>query len=192
MTRMIRVAIPAVAIVLIAVGGVIVVRGRAVSVPTDNDRRFVSAMIPHHHLGMQLIENATSNSDDVRLRRLVFEMDTYHGSELAQLDRWANSWNVVGAPTFPGNIPDDEIEALGTMRGSDHDTQWLALMIDHHEGALDIASPDSGALDVTRSMATIITAVQARQIATMQNLLGELCDEHPQSLGCPDAQSSKR
>ena len=147
--------------------------------PSSADRVFVAAMIPHHHLGMRLLDEATQRSSDVRLRHLVFEMGNYHSTELAQLDQWATSWGVSPAANFSGSIPEPQLEILNTLRGLEHDTEWLSLMILHHEGALTIASAVSPAnsLAAVRTLASSIRVAQTQQIVEMRALLDELCGE---------------
>lgn len=144
--------------------------------PTDIDRLFVAEMIPHHHLGMELIDQATRRVDDTRVRRLVFEMSTYHQSELDRLHDWAEEWNVVPAEEFPGRIAPDRLAELGTLSGVDYDRRWLEVMIEHHEGAIDIAQRqmDAGSEDAAIEMAESVREVQTKDIEAMSLLLGVL------------------
>ena len=144
--------------------------------PTDVDELFVAEMIPHHHLGMELIDQATRRVDDTRVRRLVFEMSTYHQSELDQLHDWAAEWNVSAATDFPGRIDAVRLAELAALSGADYDRRWLELMIEHHEGALDIAQRqiDRGSVDASIDMATAVRDVQTKDIEEMENLLVSL------------------
>jgi uncharacterized protein (DUF305 family) len=141
--------------------------------PNAADHRFVGEMIPHHHLGMELIDQATRRVDDTRLRRLVFEMSSYHVSELDQLHEWEKEWAVKPAVDFPGDISESELADLFALSGRDYDLRWLELMIDHHEGALDIAErqmregSDGAAID----MATSVSRVQTDDLSRMRDLL---------------------
>lgn len=159
--------------------------------PNAADRAFVAAMIPHHHLGMRLLDEATTNSDDVRLRRMVFEMDAYHSGELAELDRWSSSWDVAPAADFPGDLTASDLARLFGTNGVEHDTLWLALMIRHHIGALAITDAESdGAIGSARSLAKTIHDTQVRQIDEMRSLLDELCVADPTSPGCTGTEDS--
>ena len=141
--------------------------------PTDVDELFVAEMIPHHHLGIELIDQATRRVDDTRVRRLVFEMSTYHQSELDQLHAWAQEWNVAPAEEFPGRVDTNRLAELAALSGTDYDRRWLELMIEHHEGALDIAQRqiDRGSVDASIDMAESVRRVQLKDIEEMSSLL---------------------
>ena len=143
---------------------------------TGVDRLFVAEMVPHHHLGMDLIDQATRRVDDTRVRRLVFEMSAYHQSELNQLHSWAEEWNVVPAEDFPGRINTDRLAELAELSGTAYDRRWLEVMIEHHEGAIEIARRQmtSGSDDRSIEMAESVREVQTKDIEEMSSLLGVL------------------
>ncbi|CAB4558813.1 unannotated protein [freshwater metagenome] len=153
--------------------------------PKEDDKEFVEQMIPHHHLGMRLIDEATLNSQDVRLRRLVFEMGSYHGTEAATLEAWADQWALTPSETFPGALPESEIERLAISKSINHDIQWLAAMIRHHEGALVISEKGRDGR-ITQSMAATIWRIQQQQIEEMRDLLNDLCQAEDASPECSE------
>lgn len=154
--------------------------------PGDVERAFVAAMLPHHRLGTELVESASVGAADVRLRRLVFEMAGYHGHETHQLAGWAQDWGVDEASTFPGDLPGPDVARLDELAGTDHDTWWLVLMIDHHRGAVELTSEvlGQGATDEVEALAATVFEVQSDEITTMETLLAELCAEAPTAAGC--------
>lgn len=154
--------------------------------PSTGDRAFVGDLLPHHHLGMALVDEATTRSADVRLRRLVFEMGSYHGREAALLQRWTDDWGLDDAADFPGHVSTTDLERLAALSGTAHDIWWLHLMIQHHEGALVIArsAVGSAGLSEVDDMAATVERVQSAELVAMNDLLAELCGESP-SAGCP-------
>jgi len=160
-----------------------------VTTPGAAERSFVAALIPHHHLGQELNGTAAWSAEDVRLRGLVFEMGGYHARELALMERWAGDWDVPLAEDFPGNLERRRIDGLADLRGTDFDTEWLVLMIDHHDGAVDLADTQLrvGRMDEARDLATEVRKVQSDELAKMRALLGELCATSPRALGCRSA-----
>lgn len=145
-------------------------------------------MLPHHRLGTRLVDEASANTSDVRLRRLVFEMSGYHHHETDLLAEWAEEWDVVEAGTFPGDLPTTDVARLDGLSGADHDTWWLVLMIEHHRGAVDLTSRllASGvdADDETAVLAATVRSVQSDELVAMDDLLAALCAEHPSAAGC--------
>lgn len=150
-----------------------------------SDETFVRSMIPHHELGISLIEEATLHSDDVRLRRLVFEMGTYHHSELDLLHRFGQDWDVRPFLVFPGFINKNEISRLSTARGVKHDIQWVQLMILHHRGAIEIAQRQiqEGQEKSLHEVARRVISQQSLEITEMEELLRDLLhDQHGVSI----------
>ena len=145
----------------------------------EADRAFVAGMLPHHHLGMALVHEATVDSNDVRLRRLVFEMSGYHSSELGALERWADEQRIDEWTMFPGQLPVSDLALLETLDGIEHDIWWLDLMIRHHEGAVAMADVvvAQGSADDVQRLALDVRRVQAAEIEAMEELLGSMCGE---------------
>jgi len=171
--------------------GVAAVLGTACGEPNPTgpgaaDRTLVAELLPHHHLGMVLTEEGAQRAAEVRLRRLIFEMGSYHAVEIDTLEQWADAWGVSSAASFPGELSAPELERLPTLQGLDHDIWWLHLMIEHHEGALAItaATAADSLLPDVASLAATVRRVQTAELDTMRALLVELCAESPAD-GCP-------
>ena len=154
---------------------------------TASDEDFVSAMVPHHRLGIEMLEHAVPRVDDVRVRRLVFEMSGYHGDELHQLE--GHLARDSEATVFPGWIAPDRLAALDDRNGPAYDVDWLLLMIEHHEGAIELAADElirvSRDSDPARhDLAVRIDATQRTEIAEMKTLVRSLCAEHVDLVPC--------
>lgn len=147
--------------------------------PTIADESFVEAMLPHHDLGLELLDQAGFRASDVRLRRLVFEMSGYHRHEVELLSERRNDWGLAAASDFPGRISSNELARLNAAQGGDYDELWLELMIRHHEGAIEIsraAINGRASQEISRLAGNIIT-VQTSEVEQMRALLGQLVAE---------------
>lgn len=176
-------------VLAVAFGALLVVAGACrspVTVPGDAERAFVGALIPHHHLGQELNGTAAWSAQDVRLRGLVFEMGGYHAKELALMERWAGDWDVPLAEEFPGDLDRARVDALAGLSGIDYDTEWLVLMIEHHDGAVVLAETQlrDGRMDDARDLAKDVRKVQSDELRKMRALLAEMCAAGPDALGC--------
>jgi uncharacterized protein (DUF305 family) len=72
-----------------------------------------------------------------------------------------------------GMMSEEDMAALAGMTGAAFDQEWLQMMTEHHQGAIDMAEQAAAAtLDpqVAAMADDIITAQQA-EIATMQQLM---------------------
>jgi uncharacterized protein (DUF305 family) len=136
-------------------------------------------MVPHHELGIRMLNSAARRADDVRLRRLVFEMSSYHDHELHELRTYFDDWDLIEVLDFPGRIGSERVDALDESSGIEHDVNWLWAMIEHHEGAMIIAQRqvDGGSRPSLRALAEKAIVVQGRELVDMHLLIGELCSE---------------
>lgn len=155
---------------------------------SKSDRDFVGSMIPHHLVGVKLLDHAAIRTNDVRLRRLVFEMQGYHHAEIHELEAMADEWSVAPRDVFPGYIDTADFADLAHASGVDYDILWLNLMIRHHDGALQLAndalqSPTSSRVS-EMAEATLLT--QSREVSLMRRLHGLLCRTPPRSKSCND------
>ncbi|GAB7005329.1 MULTISPECIES: DUF305 domain-containing protein [Nocardioides] len=74
---------------------------------------------------------------------------------------------------MPGMMSSDKMEELASASGSAFDEMFLSMMIEHHEGAIEMAQTEQadgenpGAVDLAQT----IEKTQAFEIETMKELL---------------------
>jgi uncharacterized protein (DUF305 family) len=126
----------------------------------------------------KLIDDASIRSSDVRLKKLVFEMSSYHQHELHDLETWKTDWGIELNTRFPGNLTSQELNDLRVISEMDYDVKWLTLMIKHHEGAIEIANRllASSSNPKTTSIALKVKKTQSIEIHSMRELLWTLCN----------------
>jgi len=73
-----------------------------------------------------------------------------------------------------GMLSAQDIAELSALRGADFDRAWMAGMIAHHEGAIEMAEDvvRGGKNPAVKTLATAITAAQDAEITEMKKLLG--------------------
>lgn len=145
-------------------------------------------MIPHHLVGVKLLDDAAIRTNDVRLRRLVFEMQGYHHAEIHELEAMADEWSVAPRDVFPGYIGTADFADLARASGVDYDVRWLNLMIRHHDGALQLANDalQSSASSRISKMAESTLLTQSREVSFMRRLHRHLCRTPPRPESCND------
>lgn len=153
---------------------------------SKSDRDFVGLMIPHHLVGVKLLDDAAIRTNDVRLRRLVFEMQGYHHAEIHELEAMTDEWSVAPRDVFPGYIGTADFADLARASGVDYDVLWLNLMIRHHDGALQLANDalQSSASSRISKMAEATLLTQSREVLLMRRLHGLLCRTQPRPKSC--------
>jgi uncharacterized protein (DUF305 family) len=160
---------------LLGAAVMVVIPGCSMGSASQTEAEFVAAMVPHHRLGVELLQIAEPRVNDVRVRRLVFEMASYHDADLHHLDHYLSGWSLAEAEVYSGWLDPQRVRALESLSGAEFDVAWLEAMIEHHEGALDLSVQlvdDGGRKDLV-TLATGILKVQSRELAQMRQLLKE-------------------
>lgn len=155
----------------------------------DADVAFAQGMIPHHEGALTMAEVATDRASDPRVADLAERIEAGQDPEIDLMTGWLQEW---GQP-----LPDDS----GGMGGMDHgsedmggmdmggmdmedmppsgpefDRMWLEAMVEHHEGAVEMARVEieDGRNAEAVDLARLISETQTQEIEEMQQLLTEL------------------
>jgi uncharacterized protein (DUF305 family) len=152
------------------------------------DVTFAQDMIPHHTQAIVMSTMAKNHAKDRKLRQLAADIRNAQQPEIEQMSEWLNAWGetVPAAGRDPddmGSMMDDghmsgmmtggQMMDLDRARGSRFDGMWLTMMIEHHEGAIDMAEVEQrrgssiDAIELARSIASTQTA----EIALMKSML---------------------
>ena len=80
-----------------------------------------------------------------------------------------------GSSGMPGMMDDADMEELGKASGEGFDTMFLTMMVEHHEGAIDMAGTEKakGRYAAATAMADDIITGQTAEITEMNKLLGK-------------------
>jgi uncharacterized protein (DUF305 family) len=149
----------------------------------DADVMFAQMMIPHHEQAIEMsdiaLDPTVGASDEVR--SLAEDIKAAQDPEIAQMTAWLEAW---GQPTsmdssmdhssmMSGMLTVEEINALGSLRGSEFDTAWIQAMIKHHEGAIQMAQDveTDGVNTEVKALAGAIITAQQSEIDVMKALL---------------------
>lgn len=149
----------------------------------DADVMFVQMMIPHHAQALEMAEIMLAKEGlDPEVVALVEQIRDAQGPEIALMTGWLADW---GAPELDpadphvaemdGMVPAEGIEELRAAEGTAAEQLFLAQMIEHHVGAVDMAEDqiaDGVAPEVTALSEEIIAAQQA-EIDQMTAMLGD-------------------
>ena len=149
----------------------------------DLDRDFVAMMVPHHQGAIDMAEAELSYGHNEPLRRLAQEIIVTQQEEIAEM-RLA----LVSAAASPSTGPEkasflarNDAAMARMMTGmqikpySDVDRDFVAMMVPHHQGAIDMAEAELsyGHNELLRGLAQEIIATQEQEIAAMLRALGE-------------------
>jgi uncharacterized protein (DUF305 family) len=156
----------------------------------DADVTFATEMIQHHAGALQMVDMTMGRDLDPKVAALAEEIRAAQAPEIETMTDWLQDWdqpipetvrdhaNAHGEgmemdPDMPGMMTSEELEALEKAQGDAFETMWLQAMIEHHQGAVEMANTEQeqGQFPPAIDLAEQIETGQQREIATMENLL---------------------
>ena len=147
---------------------------------SDSDVMFLQGMIPHHQQAIEMSNLALSISQDSELLTLAKSISESQSAEIIKMRNWlkqAGASEEMGhmGHNMGGMLSDADLAKLETLTGSAFDKFWLAGMIGHHDGAIDMTTmiEDAKNLDI-KLFGTLIVADQSAQISQMKEMLNRL------------------
>jgi uncharacterized protein (DUF305 family) len=116
------------------------------------------------------------------VRDLATRIKGAQDPEIATMQGFLTSWkmsltmdpNMDHGDMMSGMLSAQDIADLSALRGADFDRAWMAGMIAHHEGAIEMAEDvvRGGKNAAVKTLANSITAAQDAEITEMKKLLG--------------------
>jgi uncharacterized protein (DUF305 family) len=156
---------------------------------TVADVRFMQGMIAHHAQAIYMSRMAEAHRASPRLLRLAKKIDQSQVAEIAVMRGWlhqngqfapdTSSWRTMH---MAGMLTDAQLRELDAATGPAFDRAFLTLMIQHHEGALEmvkdlLATPRAGQEVNVNVFANDVVSVQTAEIGIMRQMLQQLSDQ---------------
>jgi uncharacterized protein (DUF305 family) len=150
---------------------------------TVPDVEFMQGMIAHHAQAIYMSRMAAAHHADDRVLKLANKIDQSQVAEIRIMQEWlslngqsvpdTSSWRTM---TMPGMLTAAQLEELDAATGAAFDHAFLTLMIQHHEGALqmvkDLFATPGTAQDVDVGVfANDVITVQTAEIGAMERML---------------------
>jgi uncharacterized protein (DUF305 family) len=156
----------------------------------DADVAFATEMIPHHADALVMVDMTQGRDLSPELTELTEQIRDAQAPEIERMVDWLTAWKV-GVPETSrdhanshggGDTDDlgsdmgmdaDDLSALEDAGGSAFEAMWLEMMVEHHEGAVEMAQEEQAdglfpdALDLAESIETS----QSAEIDQMEDLL---------------------
>ncbi|MEU9283822.1 DUF305 domain-containing protein [Streptomyces sp. NPDC048275] len=161
--------------------------------PNAQDVSFAQGMIPHHQQALEMAELAADRASSAEVKDLASRIEKAQDPEIKTMSGWLTSWGE-DVPTssdstaesmpgmdhsdgsaMPGMMDGSDMDELEKASGTDFDTMFLTMMIEHHEGAVDMATTEKtkGKYGPATSLADDIITAQTAEISEMNKLLGK-------------------
>jgi uncharacterized protein (DUF305 family) len=143
---------------------------------SDDELMFAKIMIPHHEQAVTMSELALKNTSNSEVLALATAIRDAQAPEIEQMQGWLGKEDSHDAHNHDmemgGMLTAEDLEKLASLRGDAFDQFFLASMIAHHEGALDMIEmiKDSTNAEV-EALADNIVKSQSAEIQAMKALL---------------------
>lgn len=138
----------------------------------QNDVMFMNMMVVHHNQAIEmaeLSENRTSNENILELSNNISEAQT---RENKQMIEWMQElgYNPGNHHPMAGMASREEMQKLRESNGSEYNKLFAELMIEHHEGGIEMAQNfyNTGENSELREMQGKMIEVQQKEIEKMQ------------------------
>ncbi|MCW2737930.1 DUF305 domain-containing protein [Nocardioides sp.] len=161
----------------------------------DADVEFASNMLQHHAQALSMVDLTIDRPLDPEVQQLAEQIREAQAPEIETFTDWLTDWDEEVPETvrdhsnaghdmddmgesmnddnMAGMMSSDDMGALEDASDADFQTMWLEMMVEHHEGAVEMAKAEQSdgqymaAVDLARSIVTSQTA----EIDTMKALL---------------------
>lgn len=147
----------------------------------DADVTFAQDMIPHHRQAVEMAQLATDRAQDPRVLDLASRIEGAQDPEITQMTGWLEDWDEdvpeagghEGMTGMTGMMSAEDMDALEAASGAAFDEMFLTMMIEHHRGAVEMATTelDDGQFPEALELAQTIIDAQNAEITEMEQIL---------------------
>ncbi|ASU86398.1 DUF305 domain-containing protein [Nocardiopsis gilva YIM 90087] len=147
----------------------------------DTDAEFARMMIPHHEQAVEMSDLAEKNQAGTQVQDLADKISAAQGPEVRKLKGMLTTWGEkplsddAAAEVMDGMLTPDQMADLRKATGTEFDQLYLELMVEHHEGAVEMAQKEihDGVNADAMQMAEDIVDAQESEISSMKGMLGD-------------------
>jgi uncharacterized protein (DUF305 family) len=164
----------------------------------DADVAFASDMITHHAQALSMVDLTLDRPLDPEVQALAEDIRAAQAPEIETMADWLTSWGEkvpetmrdhanaghdmgdmsdtmddMGHGDMPGMMTSEDMDAMENASDADFQDMWLEMMIEHHEGAVEMAETEQaeGRFKDAVDLAGQIIDAQTKEIDTMKGLL---------------------
>jgi uncharacterized protein (DUF305 family) len=151
---------------------------------SEADVFFAQHMIPHHEQAIEMAEIALDPAIGANdsVRALATEIEGAQDGEIDLMTQWLTSWGEPvemdmtddhSMESMQGMMTVEQMDDLAAATGTEFDSLWLTMMIEHHRGAITMAQDvlAEGTNPDVAELAGEIIAAQEAESAEMETLL---------------------
>lgn len=156
----------------------------------DADATFASDMLQHHAQALAMVDLTLGRDLDPELAALAERIRSAQAPEIQVFTEWLTAWDLPIPETvrdhanahgdgsavdqeMPGMVGGEDMAELEAAQGTEFRRLWLQLMIEHHEGAAQMAGDEveAGEFGPAIELAESIEESQGAEIDQMKAML---------------------
>ncbi|MGW0333208.1 DUF305 domain-containing protein [Streptomyces sp. NPDC003011] len=160
--------------------------GAGVGEHNDADVGFATEMIQHHRQAVTMAELADSRASSQEVKDLATKIKGAQDPEIRIMSGWLAAWgeevpeDMSGmghdmSSAMPGMMSGEDMDKLEKASGTEFDEMFLTMMVQHHEGAVEMAKAEKadGAYGPATKLADDVITAQTAEIEQMNKMLGK-------------------
>ncbi|EMY32773.1 hypothetical protein D477_018359 [Arthrobacter crystallopoietes BAB-32] len=145
------------------------------------DAMFAQMMIPHHEQAVEMSDMMLAKDGlDPQISQLAEDIKSAQAPEIEKMTGWLKAWGepmeMSGGHGMPGMMSEEDLAKLEAAQGDEASRLFLTQMIEHHEGAVEMAEEEAanGSDPEAVALAESVVETQTAEIKKMQELLADL------------------
>ncbi|MEU3299553.1 DUF305 domain-containing protein [Streptomyces sp. NPDC006678] len=158
----------------------------AVGAFNDADVAFAQGMIPHHQQALEVAGLAAGRASDQEIRTLARAVEKAQDPEIRTMRSWLGAWGEPessgtehgnhGGGGTAGMMSEQDMKDLTAAKGRDFDRAFAQMMIDHHNGAIEMARTEQadGRNADARKLAGAVVKAQSAEVEQLRSILDRL------------------
>ena len=156
----------------------------------DADVEFATTMIPHHADALVMVDMTQGRDLSPDFADLTEDVLSTQAPEIETMVDWLTAWgedvpetsrdhvnshDMGGMDDDGTGMDPDDMAMLDETDGDAFEQMWLEMMIEHHEGAIEMAQAEQadGAFEDAVTLAESIETGQSAEIDLMERMLEE-------------------
>jgi uncharacterized protein (DUF305 family) len=157
----------------------------------DADVAFATDMVQHHAQALSMVDLTLGRELSPQVADLAEEIRAAQAPEIETMVGWLRDWDQPVPETsrdhanahdgehgemaadMPGMMSAEQMRELEKASGEEFESLWLSMMIEHHQGAVEMAEQvlEEGKHRPTAALAEEIIETQRAEIEAMEGLL---------------------
>ncbi|MEV0777760.1 DUF305 domain-containing protein [Streptomyces sp. NPDC050433] len=154
----------------------------------DADVAFAQGMIPHHQQAVEMSALADGRASGAEIKTLAGEIKKAQDPEITTMRSWLKDWGKPesadesmpgmdhGSGGAAGMMSDQDMTDLTAAKGVAFDKKFAELMIEHHNGAIEMAREErkNGESAEAKKLAADVIKAQTAEVEQLNMILDRL------------------